>query len=82
MHGLGVTPHGFFKFLGAGMGRKLLKGYERNGGARRGASEEEIELLTQYHHHVLAAGSASGESALNQVLVMGAGGVVPQARRL
>lgn len=82
MHGMGVTPHGFVKFMGAGIGRTMLAKYERNGGTRRGTSEQEIELLTEYHHHVLAADSASGEDALNQVLVMGAGGVSPQAPRL
>ena len=60
----------------------MLARYERNGGTRRGTSEEEISLLTEYHHQVLAADSASGECALNQVLVMGAGGVSPQAPRL
>lgn len=82
LHWLGVTPHGFFKFLGASNARKLLTRYERNGGERRGATEAEIELLTEYHHHVLAADSASGECALNKVLVLGAGGVSPQAPRL
>jgi len=81
-HAWGVTPHGFVKFMGSGIGRKMLARYERNGGTRRGTSEEEISLLTEYHHQVLAADSASGECALNQVLVMGAGGVSPQAPRL
>jgi len=82
MLSMGVTPHGFVKFMGSGLGRKMLARYERNGGTRRGSSEEEIALVTEYHHQVLAADSASGEDALNQVLVMGAGGVVPQAPRL
>ena len=30
-----VTPHGFVKFMGAGMGRSMLARYERNGGTRR-----------------------------------------------
>ena len=27
-----VTPHGFVKFMGSGLGRKMLARYERNGG--------------------------------------------------
>ena len=80
-HDWGVTPHGVAKCAGGVLGRWLVGGYERATGRRRGASAEEIEILTEYHHGVMA-GQGSGEHALCRILCLGAAGRVPLWPRL